>query len=311
MTTKRQKAKQLWGELRRCEPSDFIEECYLNEELPMSTGIATLDLALGGGLQTGICEIMGNPGSSKSALALCIACHTVANYDQPALYFSLEMNYKQCRYRAMSWLAATYADETGLIPFEWSKPYEYREKHAEGEPDPIIIASKAFDEVLGSKLRIIDDVRSISDIREIVDTLCDGGLKPLVVIDYVQIVDAPDASTEYERISEVSRELASLAEEHEIPLLAISSMNREASKGENKKNGTASNAMHGGRGSGQLEFDATIVIRLVRKDNGGVSVTVPKNRKGDVMNTPKTLHFDGKHHVYRYASIGSDSKIPI
>lgn len=311
MTPNQRKAKSLWGDLKRCEPTDFIKDVYLNEEPPISTGIQTLDDVLSGGVYSGLYTILGNPGAGKSALALCIACHTVANYDQPALYFSLEMGYRECRYRAMAWLASTYADEIGLEPFEWSRPHEYRAKGTGSGPDPIIEASAAFDEVLGKKLRIVDDVWTIEDICDTVTTLCDGGLRPLVVVDYLQIVDSPESDSEYGRVTDVSHRLARLAKEHGITVIALSSMNRDSSHKENRKRGTAKDPMHGARGSGAVEYDATCVIRLVRSENRGITVTVPKNRRGTVREMPKALHFDGRHHVYRKLGITEDGRVRV
>ena len=93
-------------------------------------------------------------------------------------------------------------------------------------------------------------------------------------------------------IGRVSRELTDLAKQHRVHVWAITSLNREAYKGGTGKNP----GMAGGKGSGDLEYDAAAVITLVKRDAASapsshvevLDMHVVKNRYGP--GGPITLH---------------------
>ena len=110
-----------------------------------------------------------------------------------------------------------------------------------------------------------------------------------VVVDYLQLMSGSRADmNDYERVSEVSRQLKILAKEAHVPILALSQMSRESEKGATKS--PREPRLSDLRGSGSIEQDADGVIFMHNNtpdgDRGSVTrqikVIIAKNRFGSV-----------------------------
>lgn len=106
----------------------------------------------------------------------------------------------------------------------------------------------------------------------------------LVVLDYIQLVDAEGDGREsrQEQIAKVSRSLKRLAREMEVPVIALSQLNRNVENREDRRPRLADL-----RESGAIEQDADIVLMLHRPDYydandrpGVAECIIHKNRSG-------------------------------
>jgi replicative DNA helicase len=87
------------------------------------------------------------------------------------------------------------------------------------------------------------------------------GLK-MVVIDYLQLIESEDRNTSrHEQISQISRRLKTLARDLEVPVIALSQLNRSAEQREGHRP-----RMSDLRESGSIEQDADVVMLLHRDD---------------------------------------------
>lgn len=277
----------------------------------VGTGVPSLDSVLMGGLAPGCHVLMAQPGAGKSALALHVAM-CVAAQGGRVLFASTEMTRQQCLARLSSAVAHT---TPGIPDFYWSA-WEQMGRNAKREMMAFELDAQGRLDYLGNfaairalrelrracpGLAVSDDgrVASVSALRE----TCEEGRKAgmdLLVVDYLQRLRPPDGcerEDQFRQVTETSRALMDMARELSLPVLVISSMNREAMRSKEA-------SMSGGRGSGDIEFDAVSIWQLMRdgEDEGGcqrVSLHVTKNRRGPTTGErPLHLLFDTRHNAF-------------
>jgi replicative DNA helicase len=118
----------------------------------------------------------------------------------------------------------------------------------------------------------------------------------LVVVDYLGLMTAPRAESRERQVAELSRGLKLLAKEFDVPILALSQLNRESTKRTDRRP-----TMSDLRDSGSVEQDADIVLLLHREDvfdkesarAGELDVIVDKHRNGATGTV--TLAFQGHY----------------
>ena len=212
------------------------------------TGFATFDKETGG-LQPGdLIIIAARPAMGKTALALNIARNAAVDYGKKVAIFSLEMTIRSLVLRLLSAEAEVdfSAFRSGLIALE----VHSRLMAAAGR----ISESKIF----------IDDsgAPSVLEIRAKSRRLHarEGGLD-MVIVDYLQLAhgDRNTQSREQE-ISEISRGLKGLAKELDIPVIALSQLNRGPETRKDNKRPMLSDL----RESGAIEQDADIIGFIYR-----------------------------------------------
>ena len=122
----------------------------------------------------------------------------------------------------------------------------------------------------------------------------------LIMVDYIQLVDAEDSrDSRQEQIAKISRRLKTLGRELELPVIALSQLNRAVESREDRRPRMADL-----RESGAIEQDADIVLLLHRpeyydpNDQPGIAeLIVAKNRNGRTGNVKLTfikniMHFE-------------------
>ncbi len=116
-----------------------------------------------------------------------------------------------------------------------------------------------------------------------------AGRLALVVIDYLQLIDAKGKQTEYDRISEASRALKRIANHLNVCVLLLSQFNRDGSKSERDASGRVKGnpepRMQDLRGSGSIEQDADAVVFIwppyeAETPDLPCTLKVAKNRAG-------------------------------
>jgi replicative DNA helicase len=145
--------------------------------------------------------------------------------------------------------------------------------------------SKAYNELSRDGVMFIDDTptRNMLQITASARRMRRRSRVALIIVDYIQLVDAEDArESRQEQIAKISRRLKALARSLEVPVIALSQLNRAVESREDKRPRMADL-----RESGAIEQDADIVLLLHRPDYydaneqpGIAMLDVAKNRNG-------------------------------
>jgi replicative DNA helicase len=250
------------------------------------TGFAELD-ELTNGLHPGqLIIVAARPALGKSTLALDFARAASIKHDMPAIIFSLEMGRSEIAMR--------------LLSAESAVPLQSMRKGTVDPRDWTTIASTRG-RINDAPLYIDDSPNmTLVEIRAKCRRLKQRvGLK-MVVIDYLQLMTSGKrVESRQQEVSEFSRALKLLAKELQVPVIALSQLNRGPEQRADKMP-----ALSDLRESGSLEQDADMVILLHResayeKDNpraGEADFIVAKHRNGPTKTV--TVAFQG--HFSRF-----------
>jgi replicative DNA helicase len=210
----------------------------------IKTGISYFDHMTGGGLRPGQVMILAaGTSSGKTALAANIALYVAQKYGTVA-YFSYEMEPEELLYRLISHKSGITQDCLRNIDIS---------------EDEMITFSQVIESWTGGSLKL-DKTKcpSVSQMKSRCRKLkMEVGLK-LIVIDY--IAQIPNGGgNERERISKISREVKLMAMELQVPILALSQLNRSSMDRSPRRP-----QMHDLKETSALEQDADIVGLLYR-----------------------------------------------
>jgi replicative DNA helicase len=246
------------------------------------TGFRELD-ELTNGLHGGqMIVVAARPAMGKSTLALDFARAAAIGHNEPSIFFSLEMGKSEIAMRLLS--------AEGGIPLQNMR---------KGTLDP-----RDWTTVASTRGRIndaplyIDDSPNMTlvEIRAKCRRLKQREGLRLVVIDYLQLMTSGKrVESRQQEVSEFSRALKLLAKELQVPVIALSQLNRGAEQRSDKKP-----AISDLRESGSIEQDADMVILLHReaaydKDirPGEADLIVAKHRNGPTATI--TVAFQGHY----------------
>jgi replicative DNA helicase len=256
------------------------------------TGFAELD-ELTNGLHPGqLIIIAARPALGKSTLALDFARAASIKHDMPSIFFSLEMGRSEIAMR--------------LLSAEASVPLQSMRKGTVEARDWTTIASTRG-RINDAPLYIDDSPNmTLVEIRAKCRRLKQKvGLK-LVIIDYLQLMTSGKrVESRQQEVSEFSRALKLLAKELQVPVIALSQLNRGPEQRADKMP-----AISDLRESGSLEQDADMVVLLHResayeKENpraGEADLIVAKHRNGPTRTV--TVAFQG--HFSRFTDMHVD-----
>lgn len=216
----------------------------------LSTGFYDLD-KITAGLHGGEMIILAaRPGMGKTAFALNIATNAASTTSKAIAIFNLEMSAEMLVNRMISSVGQidSYKLQTGRLENNDWKRY-----------------NEALSELAETNIYIEDNAGiTCSEIRAKCRRLAQ---KPeglgLVVIDYLQLVTTGNKKIESRQVevSEISRNLKTMALELDVPVIALAQLSRSAEKRENSQPMLADL-----RESGSLEQDADMVLFINRKD---------------------------------------------
>lgn len=253
-----------------------VEEAYENKVLVtgVPTGYRQLDEKTSGFQPGDFIVIAGRPSMGKTALALNIARNATLETGQPTAVFSLEMSKEQLALRMLSTEART--DSSRMRGGFLSESDLARINRAAGALYDLAI--------------YIDDSPAISalEIRAKTRRLkMEKGLG-LVIIDYLQLMRGRASAERRDlEISEISRSMKALAKEVNVPVVALSQLNRKVEERTNKRP-----LLSDLRESGAIEQDADVILFIYRdevynkdEDNpnkGTAELIVAKQRNGPI-----------------------------
>ncbi len=255
------------------------------------TGFVDLD-ALTNGLHPGqLIVIAGRPGLGKSTLGLDIARSASIKHGLTSVIFSLEMGKTEITMR--------------LLSAEARVPLHHMRSGSMTDDDWARLARR-MGEVAEAPLYIDDSPNlTMMEIRAKARRLKQRKELRLIVIDYLQLMTGnKKAESRQQEVSELSRNLKLLAKELEVPVIAMSQLNRGAEQRTDKKP-----MLSDLRESGSIEQDADVVVLLHREDAyekespraGEADFIVAKHRNGPTQTI--TVAFQG--HYSRFVDMSS------
>ena len=260
---------------------DRIDELF-QQDSPITgvpTGWDSFD-EMTSGLQKGDMVIVaGRPSMGKTSFAMNIAENAAIKGGVPTAVFSMEMPGEQLAMRMLSSL--------GRID-----QHKIRTGKLEDEDWPRLTSAVG---ILADAPLFIDDTPALSpnELRARARRLSREHGLGLIVIDYLQLMQV-HGSTENRtnEISEISRSLKALAKELEVPVIALSQLNRGLEQRPNKRP-----VMSDLRESGAIEQDADVITFIYRDevynedspDKGTAEIIIGKQRNGPIGTTRLTF----------------------
>jgi replicative DNA helicase len=219
----------------------------LNDVTGLATGFCVLDKRTTG-LQPGqLVIVAARPAMGKSAFAINLAQFAAQSSQKMGLVFSLEMSLRELGLRMLASEAQVNVQRlvTGRVyENEWP-----RVTTAFGKLDQVPLAFCELGGLTVLELRTL--ARRAK--REY------GGLS-LIVVDYLQLmIGGDDGANRAAQLSEITRGLKLLAKELQVPVVALSQLNRELEKRPNKRP-----TMADLRDSGSIEQDADLIWFIYR-----------------------------------------------
>jgi replicative DNA helicase len=261
--------------LRSIIPESFktVEKLYERKELitGVPTGYTDLDKMTAGLQPSDLVILAGRPSMGKTALALNIAQHAALVDKTGVAIFSLEMSKDQLAMRLLS--------SVGRIDSQ-----KIRTGRLQNEDWPHL--SRAAGMLSEAPIHIDDTpALSIAEMRSKMRRLASSNDIGLVLVDYLQLMRGRISENRTQEISDISRSLKALAKEHDVPVLALSQLNRGLESRTDKRP-----MMADLRESGAIEQDADVICFIYRDevynknednpDKGIAEIIIGKQRNG-------------------------------
>jgi replicative DNA helicase len=268
-----------------------IERLYDRKEniTGIPSGFKDLDALTAGFQPSDLTIIAGRPSMGKTSFALNVAMNAAIEAGVPTGVFSLEMSKEQIALRILCARARVNLKSlrTGFLTSDdWGH------------------LTLAVGNISDAPL-YIDDTPAINtlEIRAKARRLKKEQDLGLIIVDYLQLMRGATKSDSREKeISEISRSLKALAKELNVPVIALSQLNRKVEERPNKRPQLADL-----RESGAIEQDADVIIFIYRdevynksEDNpkrGEAEIIIGKQRNGPIGMV--TAVFDAKFSTFR------------
>ena len=258
------------------EARKHVDAHMAGQSLPtpaIPTGFHDLDKIFAGGLWPGeVIIVAARPSVGKTTFAINIArkvaCRPSEKNPIPVGLFSMEMPKEQVSKNLLCAEAHINSNKMRSYSFD-ARDFEEMEFAARNlQKAPIFI----------------DDSPQLtpSDLRSRARRLCHREGVKILVVDYLQIMKAPNKDSREQEVAELSRQVKAIARELSIPIVLLSQLRRPMQGEENKKP-----SLTDLRESGSIEQDADVVIMLHRMQNESgikareVFAIVQKNRNGE------------------------------
>jgi replicative DNA helicase len=238
----------------------------------LTTGFKDLDDLTSGMQRQDLVIVAGRPSMGKTAFALNIAEAVAMRAKQPVLVFSMEMSASQLAFRLISSMGRINQKDLRsgeLAEEEWPRV---------SQAASLLSESKIF----------IDDTPALSpgELRSRARRMMREHGLGLVVIDYLQLMQVPgNKENRATEISEISRNLKAMAKELDVPVIALSQLNRALEQRNDKRP-----VMSDLRESGAIEQDADLILFIYRDEvynkesnhKGIAEIIIGKQRNGPI-----------------------------
>ncbi|NBX00314.1 MAG: replicative DNA helicase [Methylophilaceae bacterium] len=280
--------------------ADRIDFLYQRENQGSVTGIPTgfddLDERTSGFQPGDLIIVAGRPSMGKTAFSLNIAENVALDTKKAVAVFSMEMGATQ--------LATRMIGSVGRLD-------QHRMRNGNLEDEDWVRLTTALGRLNDAPI-FIDEGAGLSsfDVRARARRLHrqTGGLG-LIVVDYLQLMSGTSGRASENRateISEISRSLKSLAKELDVPVVALSQLNRSVEQRPDKRP-----VMSDLRESGAIEQDADLILFIYRdevynpdsEDKGTAEIIIAKQRNGPIGRV--RLTFLGQHTRFENFSSGN------
>ena len=267
---------------------DAIEELQVRLTSGKSTGIKSfekLDNLLAGGLYGSMLFTIGaRPSVGKTAYAVNLARQIVSkNSEVQVDFFTLEMNKREMLNRFIS--AVANVDSQKL-----KNPSDLDLLFSEQ-------VTTGINWVRNHKIRIYDRVLTLGGILSVIKKNA-AKAKPdkyVAIIDYIGLVKVNGRQDRWLQVCKITRELKIIANEYNIPVIALAQLNRGVESRQNKEP-----LLSDLRESGSIEQDSNVVAFLYRPDDDNrelVKLSIRKNREGSLGDI--SYYFDGKYMYFK------------
>ena len=257
-----------------------IEEAAKHEEtlVGVPSGYTKLDRLTSGWQKSDLIIIAGRPSMGKTAFALSMGRTIAVEHNRPIAFFSLEMSSVQLVNRLIvseTELPSNRIKNGNLDEHEW-KQLDTKIKQLVEAPIYIDDSPAISIFELRAKCRRL---KLQHDIQ-------------LIIVDYLQLMTGPPNTMSREQeVSSISRSLKSIAKELDIPIVALSQLNRSVEIRSGSKRPQLSDL----RESGAIEQDADMVLFIHRPEKYGIfedddgnslvglaEILLSKNRNGPI-----------------------------
>jgi replicative DNA helicase len=238
----------------------------------VATGFKDFDELTSGLQNSDLIIIAGRPSMGKTSFAMNIAEHVVIKLHRAVAVFSMEMSAEQLGIRLIASVARVNQQKvrTGNLEDEdWAR------------------VTQAISTLQEAQL-FIDDTPALNplELRSRARRLARENDLGAIIIDYIQLMQGSgrdeNRTTE---VSEISRNLKALAKELNIPVIALSQLNRSVESRSDKRP-----MMSDLRESGSIEQDADVIVFIYRDevyhedsmDKGIAEIIISKQRNGPI-----------------------------
>ena len=246
----------------------------------VATGYKDFDTKTSGLQPADLIIIAGRPSMGKTSFAMNVAEDAAINSNVPVAIFSMEMPADALVMRMLSSLGRIDQQKirTGtLADDDW----------------PRLVSTMS---ILNNAPLFIDDTPALNptELRARARRLKREHNLGMIVIDYLQLMQVPGSKeNRATEISEISRSLKALAKELEVPVLALSQLNRGLESRPDKRP-----VMSDLRESGAIEQDADLIVFIYRDEvynqdspeKGMAEIIIGKQRNGPIGMVPLTFH---------------------
>lgn len=255
---------------------DKIDELYHTKGAitGMSTGFTDFDEMTSGLQPQDLVIVAGRPSMGKTTFSMNIAENAAIKSGKPVLVFSMEMPADSLAMRMISSL--------GRI-----NQHNIRTGKLNDEDWPRVTSAVSM---LSESQLFIDETPGLSptEMRARARRVAkEHGQLGLIVIDYLQLMQITGAKVENRtaEISEISRSLKALAKELNVPVIALSQLNRSLEQRSDRRP-----VMSDLRESGAIEQDADLIVFIYRDevyhedspDKGTAEIIIAKQRNGPI-----------------------------
>src|SRR5699024_4169818 len=212
--------------------------------------------------------LAGRHSMGKTALSINITENLILN-NKTVAFFSLEMPNRQIMQRMLLGNSLTPANKLSdkkMDKYDWER------------------LSNSMNSMLNTKLYLEDDSsKTVAEMNSMCRRLKRRVGLDIVIIDYLQQIQATAGGNRREQVEQISRDLKRMAKDLDVPVIVVSSLSRANQMREDKRP-----ILSDLRESGQIEFDADMVLFVHREEyyeptpenKGKAEVIIAKHRNG-------------------------------